>query len=580
MNKKFKYTLIKDNTMNGGYLISPDVKLRWDEYIVGEIDGKGYDKIYYILSHKMENMISKSLSRGYLFGKYNIICAYAAIKPNDFILDIGANIGTFTLPISNIKNVTVYAFEPYAPNYTLLKYNVVRNNINNIKIFNRAVGNKVGYTTISETVKTHDVYDKYKVKYKKLTETTNPGAIRLGKGNVKTKIVTVDSLKLKKLDFMKVDVEGFEPFVFDGAKKSIKKFKPSILFEHNTTNEEFIKIKKELGFDINFNFDIIKYCQTLGYNRIIHIPPEDYMLIHKNKQLNMHDKNFKIKQVQYINKFINNYKRFKIYEYIKPTYTETDINKLINTINLDNYIINVYGNQLLNGVLLKLINLMNLQQKIFVDFGVRSIELSFSRYLTEKHNWTSYLFNSAKMEYNKTKTIIGNKIIINDNKYNLKNIIKYFKKYDIPKKFDILCITDNNSYYYLKRLLQYFEPSIIINYVQRHNLNNEVMEYDKKFKWDYTDYVGYSYDVYNKLMEENGYTYIYTENIVGVTCISIKKSIKEKYNLHFLNEGEPDKLMRKPKYGKYLEGHKKDPHNRKFLTKKQADKLFDEIIVG
>ncbi|WP_277986426.1 FkbM family methyltransferase [Rhodocyclus gracilis] len=44
-------------------------------------------------------------------------------------------------------------------------------------------------------------------------------------------LVSIDSLGLKRLDFIKIDVEGMEEEVLDGAKKSIEKYRPIVMIE-------------------------------------------------------------------------------------------------------------------------------------------------------------------------------------------------------------------------------------------------------------------------------------------------------------------------------------------------------------
>ena len=59
------------------------------------------------------------------------------------------------------------------------------------------------------------------------------------------KLIKYDSLKFKrKIDFIKIDVEGHDLFVLKGMKKSIKKFSPIILVEFN--KENFFEIYKFL----------------------------------------------------------------------------------------------------------------------------------------------------------------------------------------------------------------------------------------------------------------------------------------------------------------------------------------------
>ena len=66
---------------------------------------------------------------------------------------------------------------------------------------------------------------------------------------VKTK--TLDSFNLPKVDFMKIDVEGYEAQVLSGAKETITKWKPKIYIEIWEKNVDIIsKILDEMGYSI------------------------------------------------------------------------------------------------------------------------------------------------------------------------------------------------------------------------------------------------------------------------------------------------------------------------------------------
>ena len=62
-----------------------------------------------------------------------------------------------------------------------------------------------------------------------------------GKCN-QVKVVTIDQLELKRLDFIKIDIEGMEIEALNGAKKSIEQFKPQLLIEKIKSNESEIRI--------------------------------------------------------------------------------------------------------------------------------------------------------------------------------------------------------------------------------------------------------------------------------------------------------------------------------------------------
>lgn len=71
------------------------------------------------------------------------------IQPGNTVIDIGANIGYYTILAAQIVGETgkVYAFEPEPKNLTLLKKNVEHNNLTNVVLANKAVSNANGSTS-------------------------------------------------------------------------------------------------------------------------------------------------------------------------------------------------------------------------------------------------------------------------------------------------------------------------------------------------------------------------------------------------------------------------------------------------
>jgi FkbM family methyltransferase len=165
------------------------------------------------------------------------------------IFDIGANIGWFTLTIAkSIKNTQIYAFEPIKHTYQQLAYNLKLNNINNVKAVNSALGENEGTTSFfyykegSGNASMRKLSSEYKAE------------------RVKGKVMKLDDFvaknRIKRIDFLKCDVEGAELMVFKGGLESIKKFKPVIFAEL------LRKWSKPFGYHPN---DVIDLLGDIGY---------------------------------------------------------------------------------------------------------------------------------------------------------------------------------------------------------------------------------------------------------------------------------------------------------------------------
>ncbi len=130
------------------------------------------------------------------------------LTPESVVADIGANIGEFSVAIARHAK-KVYAFEPVTRSRTLLEKNTAP--YPTVEIIACALGNKEGAVSLTPDSE------------------SNSGTYRVtGKGSIPMR--TLDSFTIKP-DFIKIDVQGLEVQVLQGAVKSIQENKPIILFE-------------------------------------------------------------------------------------------------------------------------------------------------------------------------------------------------------------------------------------------------------------------------------------------------------------------------------------------------------------
>lgn len=139
------------------------------------------------------------------------------ISDSSIVLDVGANIGLTSFIFSGWAK-TVHSFEPNPSVFPLLAKNVAANNLTNVHCHQMAVGASSGST--------------------RFTGTSAFGHIsRDGSGEevVMTHIdKAVHDLGIAKVDVIKIDVEGFEPSVLEGARETIQRDRPVIYMEINS----------------------------------------------------------------------------------------------------------------------------------------------------------------------------------------------------------------------------------------------------------------------------------------------------------------------------------------------------------
>jgi len=147
------------------------------------------------------------------FEKNEIESFKKLIKKGDVVLDIGSHIGFHTLTFAKLvgNHGKVISFEPMPNNFALLRKNMEINGYTNVILVNKAVSNKNG----SEKL--------YLSNY-------NTGDNRLGNfGKEFDKSITVETVRIddylenSDIDFIKMDIQGSEPFAIEGMPILLQK---------------------------------------------------------------------------------------------------------------------------------------------------------------------------------------------------------------------------------------------------------------------------------------------------------------------------------------------------------------------
>ena len=131
------------------------------------------------------------------------------------VIDIGAFIGDHTIAYAKKvgDNGSVIAFEPNRDSFFCLEHNLKA--YKNVELINSAIGKEYGF------VRTVDVLGNIGMNF---LIPDNLGGIV---------IYSLNQMEIDRIDFIKIDVEGFELDVLIGGKETINKFKPTMLIEIN-----------------------------------------------------------------------------------------------------------------------------------------------------------------------------------------------------------------------------------------------------------------------------------------------------------------------------------------------------------
>ncbi len=145
------------------------------------------------------------------FHQDEIAVIKAHTNPQSVVVDVGANVGAIAVPVAGFVK-EVHAFEPVLSNVANLHENITRNKLGKVIVHTCALGKEFGSARMEADGGDVRTY-----------------AVRDGSG---VDVVPLDSFDLSP-DFIKIDVEGYELEVLQGARETLKRSSPAIHFEVN-----------------------------------------------------------------------------------------------------------------------------------------------------------------------------------------------------------------------------------------------------------------------------------------------------------------------------------------------------------
>ncbi len=153
------------------------------------------------------------------YERYETAIMLTQLNINSVVVDVGANIGYYTLLMAK-KCKKVYAIEPDKKCFEILKKNVEENNLKNVVLINKAASNKKE--------------NRFLIKDEENQGNSRISEMRNEKIDTRIMTETLDNMLINEqyISLIKVDTQGFEPEVIKGAKKIIKRDKPTLFLEY------------------------------------------------------------------------------------------------------------------------------------------------------------------------------------------------------------------------------------------------------------------------------------------------------------------------------------------------------------
>ena len=189
------------------------------------------------------------------------------LLPTDIALDVGGNIGTHAILLSKkLSEGHVYTFEPQSLVFSVLQNNLLLNSCENVTAYRFAITNK-----------DHSLISMQPFSFNK--KSINNAALQIDLDDTMgdfTLTRSLDSFKFKKVNFIKIDIQGSEVMALQGAKDLILKQKPVIFIE---IEEQYLK---DFGTSTK---ELIETLFSLNYAlyRIETSYPCDYLCVPNDK---------------------------------------------------------------------------------------------------------------------------------------------------------------------------------------------------------------------------------------------------------------------------------------------------------
>lgn len=197
-----------------------------------------------------------------IYEQVNLALIQTLVKPNSFYFDVGANIGLLSVPILNrYSSCKVLSFEPSPSVLPFLKHTIECSPYRDRwTVVEKATGHKAGFTEFYTSNSGLEAYSGF--------QNTNRADTHI---KIDVPVTTLDIewkiLGKPMLSVIKIDVEGAELQVLEGATECIKHEKPYILVEWNSTNleayrcttDQLLKTADDIGYRI---FGIFENCSS------------------------------------------------------------------------------------------------------------------------------------------------------------------------------------------------------------------------------------------------------------------------------------------------------------------------------
>jgi FkbM family methyltransferase len=214
----------------------------------------------------------------FFFGDYDRDATQAMrclVREGDVAFDLGAERGWFTLLLGRIVGPTgqVHAFEAFPATVPKLRDNVALNDMPWIRVNPVGVSKHPGtmhFEPPSAEATQHRDYLQHCGGVGHLTQNPTPAAVEVPVIRLDD---YVEETGLRRLDFMKIDIEGAEIDALEGARRTLQRFRPIISIEYNRVTLERVGQRWQRLDEL---FDEFGYDRFLFQSHMRRFDPDEY----------------------------------------------------------------------------------------------------------------------------------------------------------------------------------------------------------------------------------------------------------------------------------------------------------------
>ena len=234
-------------------------KQQADEPVV-EISELDKNYLIYLPNHETDYIQRQLFNSKSPYELYMLRDMAERLSKGDLVIDVGANIGNHSLYLAAVIGCRVVAFEPNGALAAAIKRSVALNGLaNRLHIRTEGVGARSGLAGFAEA------------------RPDNLGAQRLIADTGDIRVIALDKAKLgKPVRMIKIDVEGVEAAVLEGARKIIARDRP-ILYVESATETHFREVQSILKAQSYLLWDTFNATPTHLFVPSETVTPESYL---------------------------------------------------------------------------------------------------------------------------------------------------------------------------------------------------------------------------------------------------------------------------------------------------------------